>query len=53
MTNKNSPLNYDQTLTEVFWPLRLKNMNNYYKCQKIEMATILKKNVKIRVVQIL
>ena len=53
MTNKNAPLNYYQTLTEVFWPLRLKNLNKYYKWQKNEMATIFKKNNKIRVVQIL
>ena len=53
MTNKNSAVNYYQTLTEVFWPLRLKNLNNYYKCQKKWNGNNFQKNVKIRIVQIL
>ena len=36
MTNKNFPLTYNQTITEVSWPLGLKNLNNEHKCQKIE-----------------
>ena len=37
MTNKNFPLTYNQTITKVSWPLGLKNLNNEYKCQKIQM----------------
>ena len=42
MTNKKFPVAYHQTLTEVFWPLRLKNLNNDYKCQIEKKAKIVK-----------
>ena len=36
MTNRSFPVSYYQTLMEVFWSLRIKNLNDDNKCQKFE-----------------
>ena len=38
MTNKNFPVTYHQTLTEVFDPWVSKNVNNNNKCEKNEKS---------------
>ena len=54
MTNKDIPVLDYQTLTEIYWRVRLKNLNNDNKCQKVKKKeSKFLKNAKTRAVEIM